>query len=211
MKRAGVPSGETANSDEWVSFEEALARVTVKTGLADPAPAMMAAIDRGAIRAKGKCYLPYATRANNGAKLNLNPRAPNPGFLDDNGRLQLSVPHWRWVSGADTDAWIDGLLGKAMAQPKTRGATRMVNSHAAKQGIYHTGAAGHPTSMSLILFEAKHRLEHGERLPDTQRAFAEELSAWLRQNHEQAPPARAKTIQNNADFRELWRNHRIPK
>ncbi len=79
--------------------------------------------------------------------------------------------------------------------------------------LYRTGFAGRSSALSIILAEARRRIEARERspLPSSQRKFADELSKWLKATHHtDVPPAAPKTIENNPSFRDLWRNRDDP-
>jgi hypothetical protein len=62
-----------------------------------------------------------------------------------------------------------------------------------------TGAPGRPTSMHLVEAELDRRIAAGDTWPSKMSA-AQELSEWLRLNHNQAPQLTPKTITNR-----LWR------
>jgi hypothetical protein len=61
--------------------------------------------------------------------------------------------------------------------------------------IEGTGAPGRPSSMHLLLDEAKRRLAEG-KLVGTQEEEAKSLLAWLATNHPEAPRPGLKTITN---------------
>jgi hypothetical protein len=74
----------------------------------------------------------------------------------------------------------------------------------AEQKTYKSGAAGRPTSIHLVLPEARSRLDVGD-YPDTLAKFSEQLAEALAKSEPHAHPITAKTIRNNAEIRELWR------
>ncbi len=69
---------------------------------------------------------------------------------------------------------------------------------------YRTGAAGHPTSIHLVMKEARRRLDAGD-YPEFLTTFSEELANWLKVTEPEAAPMTAKTIRNNSELRSLWR------
>lgn len=68
---------------------------------------------------------------------------------------------------------------------------------------YHSGRPGRPTSINLVLKEAKRRLEAGR--PITKKIeFARELADWLAHEHEDAPSMKADSIRDDRKFTSLF-------
>lgn len=75
---------------------------------------------------------------------------------------------------------------------------------------YKTGAAGRPTSIPLILGEARKRIEAKEFFAN-QGAFFDSLRKWLSEAHPDAALPSAKTMKNNSDLRTLWRTSKTSR
>lgn len=73
--------------------------------------------------------------------------------------------------------------------------------------IYNTGTAGRPSSKHLALAEMRRRAGAGT-LATGIKAESEALSAWLTQEHPQAPPATAKSLENS--LRDEFKALRLP-
>lgn len=75
---------------------------------------------------------------------------------------------------------------------------------------YKTGAAGRPTSIPLILSEARKRIVAQEYFAN-QEAFFDRLGKWLSEVHPGAALPSAKTMKNNPDLRNLWRSYKATR
>jgi hypothetical protein len=81
-----------------------------------------------------------------------------------------------------------------------------VRSKSSAPGVaaYRTGGQGKPSSMFLIIDEARRRSE-SDAVPHSKKLFTEQLSDWLAAEHPLAPPTTPKTIGNNATISEIHR------
>lgn len=75
---------------------------------------------------------------------------------------------------------------------------------------YKTGAAGRPTSIPLILREARKRIDANEYFAN-QKEFFDSLGKWLSEVHPNAAVPSAKTMKNNPDLRTLWQSYKAAR
>lgn len=84
----------------------------------------------------------------------------------------------------------------AYAKPVAGAAEPEIKQQEKVVSIYHTGAAGHPTSRHLVFEEMRRRATKGEMLQSLNQE-SDALAAWLKARHPGAPPMQAKTIRNS--------------
>ena len=70
--------------------------------------------------------------------------------------------------------------------------------------LMHSGAPGRPSSMHLVIAEAKRRIA-AKKLPDLKTQFGKQLSEWLKADHPGCPPVTQKTVTNNREITSLFR------
>lgn len=83
--------------------------------------------------------------------------------------------------------------------------------HGQGGAMFRTSAAGRPSSMHLILREAKRRVGDPQYPTTNQKGFAMALSEWLSDKHPDAPPTTPKTMINNSEFRALHREFKASR
>ena len=99
---------------------------------------------------------------------------------------------------ADFNAWIE-------AQVSSRRETLVESAEPAQPSArLHSGAPGRPSSMHLVIAEAKRRIA-AEKLPDSKTQFGKELSEWLKAERPDYPPVTQKTVTNNREITSLFR------
>lgn len=71
--------------------------------------------------------------------------------------------------------------------------------------ILRTGLPGRPSSLEVVIPEARRRAASGA-FPDTQNQFFEQLSNWLKTTYPEAASAKVSAMKMNAELREIYRS-----
>lgn len=75
-----------------------------------------------------------------------------------------------------------------------------------------SGLVGRPTSMHLILDEAKRRTADSEyKMPTTKAEFVRQLVEWLKTDYPGAAPAQCKTAGNNSELKRIYSERMLKK
>jgi hypothetical protein len=79
------------------------------------------------------------------------------------------------------------------------------NADALERVVLRSGLVGRPTSMHLLVPEARRRAASGN-FPDKQKLFFEQLSEWLKSTYPNAPSAKVSAMKMNAELCEIHRS-----